>query len=55
MELNNAIIDVVLLAAGQSRRMGSVRKQYQDIGGLSVYQRAINSFRSHAAIARIAL
>ena len=55
MEMTNALIDVVLLAAGQSRRMGSVRKQYQDIGGLPVYQRAINSLSKHSAIARIVL
>ena len=47
------LIDVVLLAAGQSRRMGSIRKQYQDIGGRPVYQRAIDGFAANSAVAQI--
>lgn len=49
------MIDVILLAAGQSRRMGSIRKQYQDIGGRPVYQRAIDGFATHNAVAQIIL
>ena len=49
------LIDVILLAAGQSRRMGSIRKQFQDIGGRPVYQKAIDGFASHSAVAQIIL
>lgn len=49
------MIDVILLAAGQSRRIGSIRKQYQDIGGRPVYQRAIDGFAAHNAVAQIIL
>ena len=55
MTHTSSLIDVVLLAAGQSRRMGSIRKQYQDIGGRPVYQRAIDGFASHSAVAKIIL
>ncbi len=48
-------IDVIILAAGLSRRMGSLRKQYQEIDGVPVYQRAIASFRDHQAIGQIIL
>ena len=49
------MIDVILLAAGQSRRIGSIRKQYQDIGGRPVYQRAIDGFAAHSAVVQIIL
>lgn len=48
-------IDVIILAAGLSKRMGGTRKQFQDIGGQRVYQRAIASFASHPHIGQIVL
>ena len=49
------LLDVIILAAGRSTRMGDVRKQYQDIGGLPVYQQALKSLSSHKAIGHLIL
>lgn len=50
-----ALLDVIILAAGLSRRMGDVRKQFQEVGGKPVYQQAIDSFTSHEMVGQIVL
>ena len=50
-----ALLDVIILAAGLSRRMGDVRKQFQEVGGKPVYQQAIDSFAAHEMVGQIVL
>lgn len=50
-----ALLDVIILAAGLSRRMGDIRKQFQNIGGKPVYQLAIDSFATHDDVGQIVL
>ncbi|MGC6518010.1 MAG: 2-C-methyl-D-erythritol 4-phosphate cytidylyltransferase [Candidatus Puniceispirillaceae bacterium] len=50
-----AICDVILLAAGASRRMGGIKKQFAEIDGHAVYKTALSYLISHPAIASIVL
>ena len=52
---SNQICDVVLLAAGASRRMKGIKKQFEVINGLAVYEHALNSFVNHKNIGKIVL
>ena len=52
---SNQICDVVLLAAGASRRMKGIKKQFEVINGLAVYEHALNSFVNHNDIGKIVL
>ena len=51
---SNQICDVVLLAAGAARRMKGIKKQFEVINGLAVYEHALNSFVNHKNIGKIA-
>ena len=50
---SNQICDVVLLAAGAARRMKGIKKQFEVINGLAVYEHALNSFVNHKNIGKI--
>lgn len=46
-------LDVIILAAGQGRRMGGLRKQFEMLDNKPLYQHAIDQFRAHHATAHI--
>lgn len=47
------LCDVVLLAAGSSRRMNGIVKQFEDIGGKQAFRHALDAFTSHSQIGTI--
>ena len=53
MSDNSKSCDVILLAAGSSRRMGGVVKQFEEIGGKQAFRHALDSFLSHRDVRTI--